>query len=151
MEFFMNDSRYATFGLIMTMAPPPARKPSLVVSARYTGGPANTEATFEILFDLKPLVTNGSQVPIQNISDSRQAIGVMGDFRPFGTIGLHRFDLDAFLKTVELWKELTKKCPDAVNTAYNFQWDSRPVKPPPFDSAMCHHDIRFWQYVHSPS
>lgn len=147
MKDLMDDSRYATSGLIMTMAPPPARKPSIVISARYTGDPANAEEAYKPLYELKPLVANGSQVPIQNISDGREAIGAKGDFKRFGIAGLRRFDLDSFLKTIDVWKDLIAECPDAINTAFNFQWDSRPVKPPPFDSAMCLHDIRFWQYV----
>ena len=147
MKKLMDDSRYATSGLIMSMAPPRARKSSIIVSARYTGDPAGAEATHKPHHELKPLVANGSQVPMQNISDGREAIGAKGDFKRFGIVGPKRFDIDSFLKTVEVWKELVAACPDAINTAFNFQWDSRPVKPPLFDSAMCLHDTRFYQYV----
>lgn len=145
MKPLMDDSRYATSGLIMTMAPPPARSPSIIISARYTGDPAGAEEAYKPLYDLKPLVANGSRIPIQNISDGREAIGAKGDFKRFGIVGLRRFDIDSFLRTVEVWKELIAVCPDAINTAFNFQWDSRPVKTPPFDSAMCLHDTRFYQ------
>ena len=147
MRTLMDDSSHATSGLIMTMAPPPARKPSIVISARYTGDPTMADVAFKSLYDLKPLVANGSQVPIQNISDGREAIGAPGDFKRFGIIGLCRFDIDAFLKSTQIWQALVLQCPDAINTAFNFQWDSRPVKSPPFDSAMCLHDRRFYQYV----
>ena len=143
----MDDSRYATSGLIMTMAPPPHRKPSLIISARFTGDPSEAEDAYRPLYDLKPFVASGSQVPIQNISDGREAIGAKGDFKRFGIIGLRRFELDSFLKTINIWRELISECPDAINTAFNFQWDSRSVRVPPFDSAMCLHDTRFWQYV----
>ncbi|KAI1135516.1 hypothetical protein F5Y05DRAFT_174026 [Hypoxylon sp. FL0543] len=55
-----------------------------------------------------------------------------------------RFDVDRFLQVVDVWKTLVKECPDAINTAFNFQWDSRPPKTPSFDSAMSLHDIRYW-------
>ena len=145
MKSLMNDSNYATSGLIMTMAPPPARKPSIVISARYIGDPAKAEEAYQPLHDLKPLVFSGSQVPIQNTSDGREAIGAKGDFKHFGIVGLRRFDIDRFLEVVEVWKQLVAECPDAINTAFNFQWDSRPVKTPVFDSAMCLHDTRYWQ------
>ena len=141
----------ATSGLIMTMAPPPARKPSIVISARYTGDPATADLAYKPLYDLKPLVAHGSQVPIQNISNGREAIGAPGDFKRFGIIGLCRFDLDSFLETTQVWQSLIRQCPDAINTAFNFQWDSRPVKTPPFESAMCLHDRRFYQYVDNPT
>ena len=147
MKPLMDDSRHATSGLIMTMAPPPARKPSIVISARYTGDAADAETAYKPLYDLKPLIAKGSQVPIQNISDGREAIGAKGDFKRFGIVGLRRFDIESFLKTIEVWKELVADCPDAINTAFNFQWDSKPVKTPSFDSAMCLHDTRFYQYV----
>lgn len=147
MKSLMDDSRHATSGLIMTMAPPPARKSSIVISERYTGDPAGAEEAYKPLYDLNPLVANGSQVPIQNISDGREAIGAKGDFKRFGIVGLRRFDIETFLKTIEVWKELVADCPDAINTAFNFQWDSKPVKTPSFDSAMCLHDTRFYQYV----
>ncbi|KAK0506883.1 hypothetical protein JMJ35_010583 [Cladonia borealis] len=130
MEPLMDDSRYATSGLIMIMAPPLARKPSILIS---------------LLYDLKPLVAKGSQVPIQNISDRREAIDAKGDFKRFGIVGLRRFDIESFLRTIEVWKELVTDCPNAIDTAFNFQWDSKPVKTPSFDSAMCLHDTRFYQ------
>ncbi|KAL6715333.1 hypothetical protein ACLMJK_007599 [Lecanora helva] len=145
MRALMDDSSHATSGLVMTMAPPPTRKPSIIVSARYIGDPADADKAYRPLYDLKPLVASGSQVPIQNISDGREAIGAQGDFKRFGIIGLCRFDLASFLMTIEIWKSLIEECPDAINTAFNFQWDSRLVKAPEFDSAMCLHDTRFWQ------
>ena len=148
MKSLMDDSRYATSGLIMTMAPPPARNPSIIISARYTGDPSRVEEAYKPLHDLNPLISSGSRIPIQNISDGREAIGATGDFKRFGIVGLRQFDVDSFLKTTVVWEELIAACPDAINTAFNFQWESRPVKPPPFDSAMCLHDIRYYQYVY---
>lgn len=147
MRALMDDDSHATAGLMMVMAPPPARKPALVIAARYTGNPDNAKDAYKPLYNLRPLVANGGPVPIQNTSDGREAIGAKGDFKRFGVIGLRRFDEDGFLKVIDLWKELTTECPDAINTAFNFQWDSRPVKTPDFESAMCLHDIRYWQYV----
>ena len=98
----MDDSRYTISSLIMTLAPPPTRKPSFIVSKRYTGDPMGTEEAYEPLHDLKPPVANGSRVPIQKLSDGREAIGAPGDFKRFDTVGLRRFELDSFLKTIEV-------------------------------------------------
>lgn len=147
MKDLMNDSSHATGGLMMIMSPPPTRKPAVVVAARYIGNPDDAKDAYKPLYDLQPLVANGGPVPIQNTSDGREAVGAKGDFKRFGVVGLRRFDMDGFLKLAELWKDLIKACPDAINTAFNFQWDARPVKTPEFDSAMCLHDIRYWQYV----
>lgn len=147
MKVLMDDAHHATAGLIMVMAPPPAKQPVLVIAARYTGNPDNAKEAYKPLYDLRPLVANGGPVPIQNASDGREAIGAKGDFKRFGVVGLRRFDEERFLKVIDLWKELTTECPDAINTAFNFQWDARPVKKPHFQSAMCLHDIRYWQYV----
>ena len=144
MKGSMDDSSHATSGLIMSVAPPPARQPS-IIAARYIGDSASAAKAYKPLYNINPTVANGSQVPLQNISDAREAIGAKGDLKHFGIVGVHRFDIDLFLKTVEIWKELIAECPDAINTAFNFQWDSRPVKSPPFESAMCLHDIRFDQ------
>ena len=119
-EPLIDDSRYAISGLIMTMAPPPGRKPSIVISARYTGDPVDAETAYKPLYDLKPLVPKGSQVPIQNISDGREAIGAKGDFKRFGIVGLRRFDIKSFLRTINVWKELVADCPNVINTAFNF-------------------------------
>lgn len=145
MKVLMDDSRYGTGGLIMVMAPPPARKPALVISARFIGNPQYSHDAYKPLYDLGPIVAAGGEIPIQNTSDSREALGVKGGFKRFATIGLRHFDEESFLKTIEVWKELITECPDAINTAFNFQWDARPVKSPDFDSAMCHHDTRYWQ------
>ncbi|KAH6652294.1 hypothetical protein BKA67DRAFT_626979, partial [Truncatella angustata] len=145
MKPLMDDGSKATAGLIMIMAPPPARKPALVISARYTGAPDDAKIAYKPLHDLQPLIANGGPVPIQNTSDAREVLCAKGDFKRFGVVGLSRFDVDSFLKTIEVWKTLVEKCPDAINTAFNFQWDSRPPKTPDFQSAMSLHDTRYWQ------
>lgn len=149
MKVVMDDERYGTSGLMMVAAPPPTRKPSLIISARLTGDPEDAGKAYKCLYDLQPIVANGGEVPIQNVSDARAAIGAKGDFKQFGIVGLDSFHLASFLKTIPLYEEMIAECPDAINTAFNFQWDSRHVKSPEFDSAMGHHHIRFWQYVHS--
>ncbi|MCJ1405309.1 hypothetical protein MMC11_008536 [Xylographa trunciseda] len=145
MKDLMDDSSHATAGLMMIMAPPPARKPSLVIAARYIGDPDNAKEVYKPLFDLQPLIAAGGEVPIQNTSDGREAIGAKGDFKRFGAVGLRRFDVKAFLEIIPLWKEMIAECADAINTAFNFQWDSRPPKKPDFESAMSLHGIRYWQ------
>lgn len=145
MKPLMDDSGRATAGLMMIMAPPQHRSPSLVIAARFTGDPADAEMAYKPLFDLGPVVAAGKEIPIQNASDGREAIGAKGDFKRFGVVGLRRFSVDAFLESINVWKDLMAECPDAINTAFNFQWDSRSAKAPDFESAMCLHDIRYWQ------
>ncbi|KAI1207303.1 uncharacterized protein F4807DRAFT_183671 [Annulohypoxylon truncatum] len=145
MEKLMDDGSHATAGLMMVQAPPPSRNPALVIAARYTGDPNDAERAYKPLYDLKPLVAKGGTIPIQNTSDGREAIGAKGDFKRFGVVGLKRFDADGFIKAIDVWKSLVAECPDAINTAFNFQWDSRPPKAPGFESAMSLHDIRYWQ------
>ncbi|KAL9077826.1 MAG: hypothetical protein Q9157_003252 [Trypethelium eluteriae] len=148
MKVIMDDSRHATAGLMMIMAPPPARNPSLIIAARYTGDPQDAPKAYRNLYELEPIVANGSEVPIQNTSDGREAIGAKGDFKRFGIVGLQDFNEDAFVQVADFWKEMVAECPDAINSAFNFQWDSRAPKTPKFDSAMSLHDTRYWQYVH---
>ncbi|KAI1850462.1 hypothetical protein JX265_013424 [Neoarthrinium moseri] len=145
MKPLMDDSKHATSGLIMIMAPSPARNKTLVISARYTGNPDHAKIAYKPLYDLKPLMANGGPVPVQNTSDAREVLCAKGDFKRFGVVGLRRFNVDSFLETVKVWQTLVEACPDAINTAFNFQWDSRPPKTPQFESAMSLHDIRYWQ------
>lgn len=145
MKKLMDDGSHTTAGLMMIQAPPPARNPALIIAARYTGNPNDAERAYKPLYDLEPMVAKGGPVPIQNTSDGREVLAVKGGFKRFGVVGLKRFDVDAFLETIDVWKSLVKECPDAINTAFNFQWDSRPPKPPGFESAMSLHDTRYWQ------
>lgn len=145
MKNLMNNDQYATAGLMMIMAPPPARDPCLVIAARYTGNSDDAALAYKDIYDLKPLITSGAPVPIQNASDRGEALAAKGGFKQFGIVGLHQFDEEAFLRIIEIWRELIAECPDAINTAFNFQWDSRPVKRLDIESAMCLHDIRYWQ------
>lgn len=145
MKVLMDNADYATGGLIMVMAPPPTRNPSIVISATFIGDPKDAKDAYKPLYDLSPIVAVGDAIPIQNISDARAALGAKGDYKKFSIVGLNRFDEEAFVKTIGVWQELVAQCPDAINTAFNFQWDARPVPAPGFVSAMSHHDIRFWQ------
>ncbi|TGO07034.1 hypothetical protein BTUL_0342g00010 [Botrytis tulipae] len=89
MKNLMNNDQYATAGLMMIMAPPPARDPCLVIAARYTGNPNDAALAYKDIYDLKPLVASGSPVPIQNASDRGEALAAKGGFKQFGVVGLH--------------------------------------------------------------
>ncbi|TGO59700.1 hypothetical protein BELL_1233g00010 [Botrytis elliptica] len=145
MKNLINNDQYATAGLMMIMAPPPTRNPCLVIAARYTGNPGDAALAYKDIYDLEPLIASGAPVPIQNASDRGEALAAKGGFKRFGIVGLHQFDEEAFLRIIAIWTEMIAECPDAINTAFNFQWDSRPVKRPGIESAMCLHDIRYWQ------
>lgn len=145
MTGIVDDDRKATAGLVMTICPPPARMPALVIAGRYIGNPDDARSAFGALYALTPLIADGGPVPIQNVSDGRETLEAKGGFKTFGTVGLRRFDIERFLRTIEVWKRLMEECPDAINTTYNFQWDSRPPKQPTFESANSLHDIRYWQ------
>ncbi|PIG89092.1 hypothetical protein AARAC_011267 [Aspergillus arachidicola] len=132
-------------GMMMIVAPPPTRTPSLVIAARYTGD-EYPEVLFKPLNDLHPLVTTGRDVPIQNFSDAREVLCAKGDFKQFGVVGLHDFDAEGFLQTIDTWKKLVHDCRDAINTGFHFQWDSRPIKTPDIESVTSLHGIRYWQY-----
>ncbi|PQE28581.1 FAD binding domain containing protein [Rutstroemia sp. NJR-2017a WRK4] len=144
MDIIMNDSSHATAGLIMVMCPPPTRKPTLVISARYTGLPENAATAYRLLYDLNPVMSNGSAVPIQNASDAREAMGAKGDFKRFDIVGLHHFNTESFVETVRLYSDMIDECSDAINSAFNFQWAARSPRKPDFESANCLHDIRYW-------
>lgn len=120
--------------------------PALVVAGMYTGNPDDTKEAFGSLYAFKYLTADSGPVPIQNISDGREALEAYGSFKTFGVIGLRRFNTASLVRTVDVWKRLMEECPDAVNTTFNFQWDSRPLRAPGFTSANSLHDIRFWQY-----
>ncbi|KAM3068870.1 hypothetical protein ACMFMF_008839 [Clarireedia jacksonii] len=143
MHIIMNDSRHATTGLIMVMCPPPTRKPTLVISARYTCVPENAATAYQLLYNLKPLMSSGSGIPIQNASDAREAMGAKGDFKRFDIVGLHDFNTDSFVETVRIYSDMVTECPDAISSAFNFQWDARLPRKPDFESANRLHDIRY--------
>ncbi|KAI1168332.1 hypothetical protein F5B18DRAFT_646862 [Nemania serpens] len=145
MNIVANDSSWATAGLMMVQAAPPTRDQVLVIAARYTGNPDDAKTAYKALYDLAPAVVKGGPIPIQNASDGREALQSKGDFKKFGVVGLRRFDIEGFLGTIDVWKTLIADCPDAINTSFNFQWDSRPAKSPGHESAMSLHDIRLWQ------
>ncbi|KAE8397456.1 FAD binding domain-containing protein [Aspergillus pseudonomiae] len=144
MKRLMADAQYEVAGLMMISTPPPTRTPYLVIAARYTGA-EEPQVPFKALYDLHPMVVTGGDVPIQNTSDAREVLCAKGDFKQFGVVGLHEFNADGLVRTIDTWKQMVHDCPDAIKTGFNFQWDSRPVKTPEVESAMSLHDIRYWQ------
>ncbi|KAK6826934.1 hypothetical protein RU639_004408 [Aspergillus parasiticus] len=143
MKRLMADARYEVAGLMIISTPPSTRTPSLVIAARYTGA-EEPQVPFKALYDLHPMVVTGGDVPIQNASDAREVLCAKGDFKQFGVVGLHEFNTDGLVRTIDTWKKMVHDCPDAIKTGFNFQWDSRPVKMPEVESAMSLHDIRYW-------
>ncbi|RDA83429.1 hypothetical protein CP532_4415 [Ophiocordyceps camponoti-leonardi (nom. inval.)] len=146
MRDVVNDKSRATAGLIMAVCPPPARKQALVVAVRVRrDGDGDAKSALEPLYRLGPLMTDGGDVPIQNVCDGREALEAKGGFKTFATVGLGCFDVERFLGTVAVWRRLMGGCADAVNTTFNFQWDSRMPRRPGFESANCLYDVQFWQ------
>jgi hypothetical protein len=101
MKVLMDDDRCATAGLLMIMAPPPQRHPVLLDSARFTGNLDDAKAAYGPLYNLQPLAARGGPVPLQNVSDGREAYNAHGTFKRFGVVGLRR-DKEAFSKVIEL-------------------------------------------------
>ena len=141
----MNDERYNTSGSMIIASPPPAQTPSIIISVRLTGDPKNADKAFGIFEKLNPTVSEGQEVPLQNASDGRAAFEARGGLKHFSIAGLPSFEPGWFLELTSLYQEMVEECPDAKNSAFNFQWDSRSVPLPCFESAMSHHGIRFWQ------
>lgn len=144
MEVVMNDEGNLTAGLMMIMAPMPTRKPAIVISGRYMGDPDMASVAFKPLYDLKPVAATGGPIPIQDANDSFSFLEAKGDYKRYSCVGLRRFEKQRFLKIIEIWKRLVADCPDAINTSFTFQWDSRHAKTPAFESAMSLHDTHFW-------
>ncbi|KAI5866335.1 hypothetical protein GGS23DRAFT_594463 [Durotheca rogersii] len=128
MKPLMDDCDRATAGLIISMASPPVRKLCVVIAARFTENPDNAkgEYRYKPSYYLTPTTVNGSPVPIQDTSDGCETLTAKGGLKRFGVVGLRRFDVEGFLQTVDVWKTLVEECPDATNTAFNFQWASIP-------------------------
>ena len=86
----------------MGMTPIPARKPALMIAARYTSNPDNAKDAYELLYDLQPLFADGGSVSIQNTSNGREELSAKGDLKRFDGGVLRRFDEDEFLKVIDL-------------------------------------------------
>ncbi|PYH88281.1 FAD binding domain-containing protein [Aspergillus ellipticus CBS 707.79] len=144
MKPLLDDGKYDTAGAIMVQAPPPHRTPSLVISTRYIGE-ESPQIPFQALYALNPASATGEKIPVQNANDHREALCAKDGFKRFGIAGLHCFHVAAFLQTVEVWKKLMDECPDAISTGFRFQWQSRLIPLPKYESANSLHDIRYWQ------
>ncbi|PHH83218.1 hypothetical protein CDD82_2990 [Ophiocordyceps australis] len=145
MQVIVNDASRATSGLILAICPPPTREPAVMVLARYTGDTDHGELAFQSLYALGPLMADGRAVAIQNIGHGSEPLQAKGGFRMFATVGLRRFDTESYLKTIDVWRRLVTECPDAVDTTFNFQWDSKPPRRPGFESANSLGHVHFWQ------
>lgn len=147
MRDIVSNENFAASGLIMVGAPPPARKPCIAVLPRLTGAEAGTlqQQAFKALYDLKPLMSGGSEVHIQNQADALDPLGALGGgYKKLVLTGLYDLEPDLFAEVAGIWQELISKHPDALPTFFSFQWDSRPPKPPAFESANSMHGTRFW-------
>ena len=97
MKLVMDDKRYGTSGL-MIAAPPPSRKPCLIISVGLTGDHNNACKAFKSLHDLKLVVANVQEVPLQNARYGRAAFEAVGDFKNFIIVSLSSFGMGSNLK-----------------------------------------------------
>lgn len=146
MQYIGNDDTYCTGGLIMIAAPPPARKPAVVVIAKLIHPDSETlqETVFKHLYELKPIMAGGGLIRIENNGDALQPLMVSGDFKKLRLTGIHSYDPTMLSEIADLWKSLTTSCPDAATTMFSIQWESQPPIQATFDSANSMHNIRFW-------
>ncbi|KAF2161222.1 hypothetical protein M409DRAFT_28261 [Zasmidium cellare ATCC 36951] len=147
MKDIVSNDAYAMNGLIMVGAPPPARKPCIAVLPRLISKDPSTlqQEAFKPLYDLNPLVTGGSEIPIQNAADALDPLGACGGgYKKLVLTGLYSLESSLFTDVTKIWQDLTTSHPDALSTTFSFQWDSRPPKHAPFESANSMHDVRFW-------
>ena len=150
MREIANDARYSTGGLVMVAAPPPHRKPALVVSAKLISDDEDSsldalqQQAFRALYELDPIVAGGSCIPFENNGDTLQVLCAAGDFKKLVLTGLYDFEPELFTEVVEIWQSLTASCPDAVSSLFSIQWESRPAPRPAFESANSMHGMRLW-------
>lgn len=144
MDVIANNEAHDTAGLVMVMAPPPQRQPAIVVAARYTGN-VGPEKAYQALHDLGPLKSSGASIPIQNLSDGREAFNAKGGFKRFETVGLRNFNRAGFIEVVALWKAMVAECTDAITTSFNFQWNAQPAPGDTGETCSTLHDVRMWQ------
>lgn len=147
MKDLVSNEKYAMNGIIMVGAPPPARKPSIAVLTRLIAKDPSTlqHEAFMPLYNLKPLVSGGGEVQIQNAADALDPLGAsVGGYKKLVLTGLYSLQPDLFAEVVKIWQALTTKHPDALSTTFSFQWDSRLPKSPGFESANSMHGMRFW-------
>lgn len=106
MPSIMNDTTYATRGLLMiTSSPPPDLKPVIWIVGNFLGNPDEASKAYKPLFDLKPMKFEGGPVPIQNLSDALQPVCEKGGFKRFNMVGmtgyvLSRSSLQIFLTPI---------------------------------------------------
>ncbi|KAI8623538.1 hypothetical protein F5Y19DRAFT_481571 [Xylariaceae sp. FL1651] len=120
----IDDSTHGTAGLMLVHAPPPKRTPRPYLTFSQSS-------------------TKGGQYPFRTLM-TVGAFKAKGKVKMPGIVGLERFNIKRFLGLVDLWKTPVDECPDAVDTSFNFEWDSQPPKAPGFESAMSLYDIRLW-------
>lgn len=104
----MDDKGYGTSGLMMIAAPPPSRKSCLIIGARLTGDLNDARKAFNSLYDLTPVVVNGEEVPVQNVSDGRAAFEAKGNLRHFTIAGLPGFKMASYLKLIPLYQKMVE-------------------------------------------
>ena len=134
---------YDTCGVIMVMNLPPTMQPGLVVSARYVGDARDAPKAFKSLEDLGPLFHQGKEISYKEAVNGLAANNAKRGYKLFSIKPLRDFRESGFADIVSIWREMMDKCSSAQRTGFAFQWDSRPVPDPGFESAMCLHDHRY--------
>lgn len=129
---------------LTTEAPKEGFHALLIVSSHYLGAPENGPAVFKTLEDLHALKSESRTTAYQNLADHLDHLCIKGGFKRFSPAGLREFRAENFLQVIGIFLNLLRECPDAGASGYHFQWHSRLPRKPFVESAMSHHDIRFW-------
>ncbi|KAL9580668.1 MAG: hypothetical protein Q9212_004356 [Teloschistes hypoglaucus] len=106
-------SESQTAGLVMFVAPPPQRKPMIVVAPHYFGSLEDGPKRFQELSQLEPLMYSEKAPHVPNLSDHLDFACGKGGLRRFKLTGLQELKIENCLQLTKIFQQLVESCPDA--------------------------------------
>ncbi|ROW01494.1 hypothetical protein VSDG_02063 [Cytospora chrysosperma] len=121
----LESKEYITAGhVVVGMAPPDMKHQVLMVAPEVFASADEATKLLQPLSDLGPIMQALQPSTFDKHSDHLDYLCAKGDFKRVTQIGLAGWTTENLTDLIKLHSELVSTCPDAVMSAFSFQWNT---------------------------
>jgi len=144
-----SDTKTASSGIGLIMAPPPHFKPILMAVGQAFGSEQDARSTFAPFINSKPLNTVSELIPFNEVANGTNNMSRRGGIKYWNSTGVQTVSPQAMKKSINLWLELEEKCPGARATVVGVLWTGRRKIQEAIEesSAYGHRDVCGWGFA----
>lgn len=125
LQSILENKEYITAGhVLVAMAPPDFKHQVLMVAPEVFASANEAAKLLQPLSELGPIMQALVPSTFDKHSDQMEYLCAKGDFKRLAQLGLAGWSTENLKDLIKIHSELVSACPDAVMSAFSFQWNT---------------------------